>query len=294
MTSSAGAHAPFDSRDVHVGQDVGGRDVHGRRRRRGALPRRHRRRRSARRHRAGPALPLRGVPRPVVVPAEPDRQPARAPGVGALPPDARRRRRALARHGRRALPQAQPRLRRRGGALDDARRPLAAAQPDAPELPRRGAGGGRRGRQGPRAPRRSSLRPAGRRRRAARAARAHGHARDVRGVLGPEPQLPHRSRDGAGARLSRHRRPGNAVGVLRRRRDGAALRRRLAARRHARRPPGQRRLARRHDLHHRAWCARSCRRARASASWSTSGARRPTATVTIIGTASALGRRSHV
>ena len=27
MTSSAGAHAPFDSRDVHVGQDVAGRDV---------------------------------------------------------------------------------------------------------------------------------------------------------------------------------------------------------------------------------------------------------------------------
>ena len=229
MTSSAGAHAPFDSRDVHVGQDVAGRDVTV------AAD-------DVARYRAGtggddlpadtvPALLYHSevLPRPVVVPAEPDRQPARAPGVAALPPDARRRRRALARHGRRALPQAQR-------ATTSSPR-CCWTTPDGRWLQRsrthqsflaERAGGGRRGRQGPRAPRRSSLRPAGRRRRASGAARAHGHARDVRGLLGPEPQLPHRSRDGAGARLPRHRRAGNDLGVLRRRRDGAALRRRLA------------------------------------------------------------------
>ena len=70
------------------------------------------------------------------------------------------------------------------------------------------------------------------------------HHRDVRGVLRPREELPHRSRRGADARLPRHRRAGHALGLLRLRAHDAGLRRRLAARRHARRPPGERRLGR--------------------------------------------------
>ena len=128
----------FAANEVHVGQDVGGRTFSITR---DAIERYRRGTRERRRHarlRAGAPSSLRGVPRPFVVPAEHHRQPARASGVGALPPAARRRRRCSSRvDRRRALPQAQSPLRRRRGRPHRRSRPLAPAQPHAPELPRR-------------------------------------------------------------------------------------------------------------------------------------------------------------
>src|SRR5262245_15507209 len=65
-------------------------DLRGRPRRRGALSRRNRERRRERRVGTGVDLSFRVLSRSLVVPAELDWEPARPPGVGALPSVPRR------------------------------------------------------------------------------------------------------------------------------------------------------------------------------------------------------------
>ena len=189
----------------------------------------------------------------------------------------RRRRRALALDRRRALPQAQPRLRRQRGAVH--RRPTDAGcsaagrtRASSPRRPRARWSSTATASAAPTAASTSASGPARRSRRS-----SDRHARDVRGVLRPDAELPHRSRDGARARLPRHRRAGDDVGLLRRRAHDAGLRRRLVPRRQARRAARERRLGRASSSPPAARSARSSRRAAPARHRSTSGARRPTA-----------------
>ena len=201
---------------------------HGRPRRRRTLPQRHREPGRERRVGAGAALPLRGLPRPLVVPAEPHRQPARAPGVGALPPLPRRRR-------------ASARARRSSSATASATATTSSPRCCSPTRDGRWLQRSRthqsflvddparrmvvdRDRE-KRTDRRFTL-PAGDGEAIALRTRTITLAM-CEAFSGPSQQLPHRPRDGAGARLPRHRRAGNDVGLLRRRPHDAALRRRL-------------------------------------------------------------------
>ena len=132
---------------AHVGRHCGEPRVRGDARRRRVLRRRPRRLEPAlRRDRTAAALSLRVLQvRRRVVPAEPVRKPPRAPGLGALRGDPRRRAGAHPLDHRRALPQARPRLRRERDRRHCRRRRAATgAGPHAPVVPAR-----RRGRAAP-------------------------------------------------------------------------------------------------------------------------------------------------